>query len=166
MADLTIPHRSRFLRGPFAPVTEEIPAVDLPVTGRLPPELSGRYLRNGPNPLGLDEPVQHWFLRPGSTPRGRGGPVRPWFRGPGMVQGVRLRGGRAEWYRNRWVRSGRVAEALGEAWPGGPVPAGMDFAADTHILAHAGRLRATVEAGPLPYQLTDELDTGGARDFA
>jgi carotenoid cleavage dioxygenase-like enzyme len=132
MADLTIPDRSRFLQGPFAPAAEEITAVDLPVTGRLPAELAGRYLRNGPNPLGLDEPVQHWFL------------------GPGMVHGVRLRDGRAEWYRNRWVRSRQVAEALGEAWPGGPVHADMDFAANTHILAHAGRLLATVEAGPLP----------------
>jgi carotenoid cleavage dioxygenase len=37
-------------------VTEEITAFDLPVTSRLPAELSGRYLRNGPNPLGLDHP--------------------------------------------------------------------------------------------------------------
>ena len=58
-----------------------------------------------------------------------------------------------------------VAEALGEAWPGGPVHAGMDFAANTHILVHAGRLLATVEAGPLPYRLTDELDTVGPCDF-
>jgi carotenoid cleavage dioxygenase-like enzyme len=147
MTDLTIPDRSPFLQGPFAPVTEEITAVDLPVTGRLPRELSGRYLRNGPNPLDLDEPLQHWFL------------------GPGMVHGVRLRDGRAEWYRNRWVRSAQVAEALGETWSGGPVHAGMDFAANTHIVAHAGRLLATVEAGSLPYQLTDDLDTVGPCDF-
>jgi carotenoid cleavage dioxygenase-like enzyme len=140
--------RSPFASGPFAPVTEEVTAFDLPVTGRLPRELTGRYLRNGPNPLGLDDPVQHWFL------------------GPGMVHGVRLRDGRAEWYRNRWVRSGRVAEALGEQWPGGPVHAGMDFAANTHVLAHAGRTLATVEAGALPYELTDELDTVGPCDFA
>ena len=51
-----MPAHNRFLEGPFAPVTEEITAFDLPVTGRLPAELSGRYLRNGPNPLGLDDP--------------------------------------------------------------------------------------------------------------
>jgi carotenoid cleavage dioxygenase-like enzyme len=138
---------SRFVRGPFAPVTEEVTAVDLPVSGRLPAELNGRYLRNGPNPLGLDEPVQHWFL------------------GPGMVHGVRLRDGRAEWYRNRWVRSRQVAGALGEPWPGGPVHEGMDFAANTHVIAHAGRTLATVEAGALPYELTDDLDTVGPCDF-
>jgi carotenoid cleavage dioxygenase-like enzyme len=139
--------RSPFLEGPYAPVAEEITAFDLPVTGSLPAELSGRYLRNGPNPLGLDEPSPHWFL------------------GPGMVHGVRLRGGTAEWYRNRWVRSRQLAGALGEKWPGGPVHAGMDFAANTHVIAHAGRILATVEAGPLPYELSPELDTLGPCDF-
>jgi carotenoid cleavage dioxygenase-like enzyme len=147
MLDDPMLDRSRFAQGPFAPVTEEVTAFDLPVTGSIPAELNGRYLRNGPNPLGLDEPVSHWFL------------------GPGMVHGVRLRDGRAEWYRNRWVRSRPVAEALGERWPGGPVHAGMDFAANTHVIAHAGRTLATVEAGALPYELTEELDTVGPCDF-
>jgi len=82
-----------------------------------------------------------------------------------MVHGVRLRDGRAEWYRNRWVRSQAVAEKLGEKWPGGPVHENMDFAANTHIIRHAGRILATVEAGPLPYQLSDELETQGPCDF-
>jgi carotenoid cleavage dioxygenase len=142
-----MPAVSRFLEGPFAPVTEEVSAFDLPVTGRLPAELNGRYLRNGPNPLGLDDPAYHWFL------------------GPGMVHGVRLRDGKAEWYRNRWVRSRQLAGALGECWPAGPVHDDQDFAANTHILSHAGRLLATVEAGPLPYELSPELDTLGACDF-
>jgi carotenoid cleavage dioxygenase-like enzyme len=83
---------NRFLRGPFAPVEEEITAFDLPVTGRPPAGLNGRYLRNGPNPLGLEDPS--YRFREGH-----------WFLGPGMVHGVRLRDGKAEWYRNRWVRS-------------------------------------------------------------
>jgi carotenoid cleavage dioxygenase len=136
-----------FVQGPFAPVTEEVTAFDLPVTGRIPAELSGRYLRNGPNPLGLEEPHYHWFT------------------GAGMVHGVRLRDGRAEWYRNRWVRSQRTAETLGERWPGGPVHAGDDFAANTHVIRHAGRTLATVEAGALPYELTEELGTAGPSDF-
>jgi len=142
-----MPADNRFLQGPFAPVTKEITAFDLPVTGSVPAELNGRYLRNGPNPLGLDDPNYHWFL------------------GAGMVHGVRLRDGRAEWYRNRWVRSKAVAGTLGEAWPAGPVHEGMDFAANTHIIRHAGRILATVEAGPLPYELTDELETQGPCDF-
>jgi carotenoid cleavage dioxygenase-like enzyme len=139
--------RSKFLEGSFAPAKVEITAFDLPVTGSLPPELNGRYLRNGPNPLGLDDPNYHWFL------------------GAGMVHGVRIRDGRAEWYRNRWVRSRQVASSLGEEWPDGPVHDGMDFAANTHILSHAGRLLATVEAGPLPYELDGELATIGPCDF-
>jgi carotenoid cleavage dioxygenase len=142
-----MPDSRRFLGGAFAPVKEEITVFDLPVTGRLPAELSGRYLRNGPNPLGLDDPNYHWFL------------------GAGMVHGVRLRDGKAEWYRNRWVRSKAVAAARGENWPGGPVHENTDFAANTHIIAHAGRTLATVEAGPLPYELSAELDTIGPCDF-
>src|SRR6266498_755307 len=145
--DIRMNAQSRFLENSFAPVSEEITAFDLPVTGRVPAELCGRYLRNGPNPMGLDDPTYHWFL------------------GPGMVHGVRLRDGRAEWYRNRWVRSRLLAESLGEKWPAGPVHADFDFAANTHIIAHAGRTLATVEAGPLPYELSGELDTVGPCDF-
>jgi carotenoid cleavage dioxygenase-like enzyme len=144
---MTAPADHRFLEGSFAPVEEEITAFDLPVTGQIPAELSGRYLRNGPNPLGLDDPNYHWFL------------------GAGMLHGVRLRGGKAEWYRNRWVRSKAVAEQHHETWPGGPVHANMDFAANTCIIAHAERILATVEAGPLPYQMTEELGTVGSCDF-
>ena len=92
-----MPDPNRFMQGPFAPVEEEITAFDLPVTGTLPAALNGRYLRNGPNPLGLDDPA--YRFREGH-----------WFLGPGMVHGVRLRDGKAEWYRNRWVRSEQLAK--------------------------------------------------------
>jgi len=137
-----------FRQGLFAPVTEEVTAFDLPVTGRIPPELNGRYLRNGPNFMrGIDDRKNHWFL------------------GSGMVHGVRLRNGRAEWYRNRWVRSKAVAGALSEKWREGPIH-DLDFAANTHIFAHSGRILATVEGGPLPYEISDELNTIGPYDFA
>ena len=147
-----MPEQNPFFEGSFAPVREEVTAFDLPVTGTLPPELNGCYLRNGPNPMGLEDPGARW---------GDG----HWFLGSGMVHGVRLRDGRAEWYRNRWVRSRQAASALGEKWPGGPVHDDADFAANTHIIRHAGRVLATVEAGPLPYQLTGELETVGPYDF-
>ncbi|MFG1701997.1 carotenoid oxygenase family protein [Nonomuraea sp. M3C6] len=135
-------------RGGFAPASEEITAFDLEVTGRIPAELDGRYLRNGPNPLNLDDPnAGHLFT------------------GEGMVHGVRLRDGRAEWYRNRWVRNAAVSEHLGERPRPGPVHAGMDLAANTHVIGLAGRTLATVEAGGLPYELGYELDTIGACDF-
>ncbi|MFB7505530.1 carotenoid oxygenase family protein [Streptomyces broussonetiae] len=135
-----------FLEGAFAPVTEELTAFDLPVTGRIPRELNGRFLRNGPNPLGLEDPrVHHWML------------------GEGMVHGVRLRDGRAEWYRNRWVRSAQVAKKLGESRRG-PVPQ-EDFACNTHVVPYRGRILALQEGGPLPYELDGELGTVGAYDF-
>ena len=85
-----------YVKGNFAPVHEEVVALDLPVTGTLPAELDGRYLRNGPNPIGpVDLRTHHWFV------------------GTGMVHGVRLRDGKAEWYRNRYVRGDEVATAQG-----------------------------------------------------
>ncbi|TDE36890.1 carotenoid oxygenase family protein [Actinomadura sp. 6K520] len=137
-----------YLQGLLAPVTEEVTAHDLPVTGRIPSGLRGRYLRIGPNPLGPeDESSYHWFL------------------GDGMVHGVRLRDGRAEWYRNRWVRSRKVAERLGEPWPAGPVVEGFDMAPNTHVIEHAGDTLALVEAGARPYRLDHELNTLGPCDF-
>ena len=38
----TSPERPTYLAGRFAPVPDEIDAVDLPVEGTLPPELDGR----------------------------------------------------------------------------------------------------------------------------
>jgi len=137
-----------YLQGNFAPVHEEVTVTVLPVVGRLPDELCGRYLRNGPNPVSVPEPsTYHWFT------------------GDGMVHGIRLRDGRAEWYRNRWVRSTEVARALGEAPRPGPVHAGMDFAPNTNVIGHAGRTFAIVESGARPYELTDELETVGPCDF-
>ncbi len=139
---------NRYLAGNYAPVPDELTVSSLPVTGSLPESLSGRYLRNGPNPLGNPEPsTYHWFT------------------GTGMVHGIRIRGGRAEWYRNRFVRSAEVAAALGEPVRPGPVHADMDFAANTNVIGHAGRTFALVEAGSCPYELTYELDTVGPSDF-
>jgi carotenoid cleavage dioxygenase len=135
---------NRYLTDNFAPVREELTATDLEVTGVLPDHLDGRYLRIGPNPVVDPGERYHWFL------------------GDGMVHGVRLRDGRAQWYRNRWVRSADVAEALGEP----PRPPGrFDFAANTNVLEHAGRTFALIEAGASQYELTHELDTIAACTF-
>jgi len=133
---------SIYLEGPRAPVTEEVTAFDLPVTGEIPSELEGRWLRNGPNPHGTVDPAHHH-----------------WFLGDGMVHGVRLRGGRAEWYRNRWVRGGRLAAALGEAPPVGRSFGDRDFGPNTSVGGFAGKTWAMVEAGGTPMTLTYELDT-------
>lgn len=132
-----------YLEGPFAPVEQEVTATDLAVVGTLPADLDGRYLRIGPNPMRQNVPdpaTHHWFV------------------GDGMVHGLRLRDGRAEWYRNRWVRSTRVSEALGEPPAPGERHAGMDTV-NTHVIGHAGRTLALVEAGARPVELTHELET-------
>ncbi|GLW07087.1 carotenoid cleavage dioxygenase [Microtetraspora sp. NBRC 13810] len=132
-----------YLSGYMAPVADEIDAADLPVIGTLPPELTGRFVRNGPNPL------------PGEQP----GHL---FDGHGMLHGVRLRDGRAEWYRNRWVRTGYFA-GRPEFGPDGTRDLTV-VAANTHVVGHAGRVLALDESG-LPYEVTPELGTVGAHDF-
>ena len=86
---MTATDTSLYLSGNYAPVTEEVTAFDLPVIGELPAELDGRYLRNGPNPIGRGRPADPPLVR-----RRRHGARHP----PRAT-------GRAEWYRNRYVGS-------------------------------------------------------------
>jgi carotenoid cleavage oxygenase len=91
---------SPFLTENFRPVREEISTGPLTVTGSIPGHLDGRYLRIGPNPIAdVDPATYHWFL------------------GDGMVHGVRLRDGKAQWYRSRYVRSADAMRRLGEPLP-------------------------------------------------
>lgn len=131
------------LRSNVAPVTEEINVVDLPVTGTLPKQLSGRYLRNGPNPR---HPTDHWFA------------------GDGMVHGVRLREGKASWYRNRFVRTDSFDSPMPVYQSDGSRNLHSSVA-NTNIVQHAGKILALVETS-LPYEITAELDTVGCHDFA
>ena len=137
---------SPYLAGNCAPVHEEHTIFDLPVTGTIPAELEGRLLRNGPNPIDApDLASHHWFL------------------GDGMVHGIRLRGGKAEWYRNRYVGSERTAELLGRTTP---KPTTAPGGPNTNVIGHAGRTYALVEAGTKPVELTYELETVGTNGFA
>jgi carotenoid cleavage dioxygenase len=139
-----------YIEGFLAPVSSEVTAYDLPVTGHIPDHLDGRYLRNGPNPAAEVDPATYH-----------------WFSGDGMVHGVALRDGKARWYRNRWVRSLSVCTTLGEQAPARLDPrAGiLSLGANTSVLSHAGRTLALVEGGVANYELTDELDTVGTCDF-
>lgn len=139
---------NRYLDGNFAPVREELTTFDLPVTGRVPEELQGRFLRIGPNPVTDEDPASYH-----------------WFTGTGMAHGLRLRDGKAEWYRNRFVRSDRVTEALGEPSVPGPRHGMSDGTANTNIIGHAGKTWAIVEAGSLPVELTEDLETICRSDF-
>jgi len=134
----------------LAPVSAEVTATDLAVTGHIPEFLDGRYLRNGPNPAAeVDPATYHWFT------------------GDGMVHGVSLQGGKAGWYRNRWVRGPATCAALREPAPAvRNLRAGMPaIGANTNVLSHGGRTLALIEAGVANYELTDDLDTVGPCDF-
>jgi len=79
---------NRYLDGNYGPVSVESTAMDLEVTGNIPNDLIGRFLRNGPNP---------------PADIGRGG--YHWFTGQGMIHGLKIANGKAEWYKNRYVGS-------------------------------------------------------------
>ncbi|GAA5144772.1 carotenoid oxygenase family protein [Pseudonocardia eucalypti] len=79
---------------------------------------------------------------------------------------MRLRDGRAEWYRNRWIRSPAVSRALGERPIRPNHRAGVYVPApNTNPIGHAGRTIATMEGGVANFELTEELDTIGPCDF-
>jgi carotenoid cleavage dioxygenase len=126
------------------PVAEEVEAFALPVEGAIPPELAGRFVRNGPNP------------RPGERMHA--------FMAPGMLHGLELAGGKATWYRNRWVRNRSFETGAPYVRADGT----LDLTAgspNTNVIAHAGRVLALVESS-FPCEMTPRLDTIGAYDFA
>ena len=131
-----------FQRDNYAPVTDELTEFDLPVEGAIPAELDGWYLRNGPNPR---QATAHWFT------------------GDGMIHGVRIEGGRAAWYRNRWVQT----DSFKEDFPLYNADGTRNLRAakaNTHVVNHAGKTLALVESS-LPYEISNDLETLGAYDF-
>jgi carotenoid cleavage dioxygenase len=135
-----------FLTGIHTPMTDELTLTDLKVTGEIPVQLAGRYVRIGPNPFKPDPRGHHWFI------------------GDGMVHGIRLNGGKAEWYRNRYIRS-QILEAAGgpQAAPG-PRRSQRD-GVNTNVVQIAGKITAIVEAGSSPAVLDDNLETVAYTDF-
>jgi carotenoid cleavage dioxygenase len=132
-----------FLNGNYGPVFDELTSTDLKVTGAIPKALSGMYVRNGSNP--------------------KSGTAGHWFFGDGMVHGVRLENGRAAWYRNRYVKTPKLAKGM-DAMDPECIMDPTASAANTHVLAHAGRIWA-LEEGHLPWELSRELETMGCDDF-
>ncbi len=136
--------KKRFhLEGNYAPVTREVTAERLPARGALPPELTGLYLRNGPNP--------------------KSGASEHWFFGDGMLHGIEIEKGEARWYRNRWVRTPTFLDDKQVVSPTGEVDhtAGP---ANTHVIGHAGRIFALVESS-YPVEVSRTLETIGPCDF-
>ncbi len=146
-----------YLHGVFAPTTRETEAETLEIEGRLPRELSGAYLRNGPNPRFAPTHRYHWFD------------------GDGMVHGLWFDDGRAR-YRNRYVRTAGLSmeETRGAAvWPGvlGPfdfsLPLGpIKDTGNTDLIAFGGRVLALwYESGAAHVLDPHSLETLGTEDF-
>lgn len=141
-----------FLDGNFAPVREEITADTLQVIGELPPDLSGMFVRNGPNPQWAPIGKYHWFD------------------GDGMLHGVRIHNGQAT-YRNRYVRTSgwKIEHEAGKAiWSGLLEPPQMDLpygpsknAGNTALVWHAGQFLALWEGGAPHNIKVPDLETIG-----
>jgi carotenoid cleavage dioxygenase-like enzyme len=160
---LVDPAENLYLQGPFAPVDDEVAVDDVRVEGRLPEELRGSYLRNGPNPQ---------FTPLGSY-------THP-FDGDGMVHMLTFERGRVS-YRNRWVATrGLTSERrAGRALYGGlmtPImpdsstigpdgdPSPFKNLANTNVIRHCDRTLALSNGG-MPYEMRDDLSTVGEQDF-
>ncbi len=151
------PRDNPLLRGAFEPIRFECDYADLCVEGEIPADLSGVLYRIGPNPQ--------------FAPRGAYNPLQ----GDGMVHAFHIAGGTVA-YRNRWVRTrqwdldrqaGRALFATGDPRENDPSVAGVasQGAANTHVVAHAGRLLA-LEEGHAPVELHHRtLETIGPFDF-
>lgn len=136
------PLRPWWMQGNFAPIETEASFTSLTVRGALPPELNGLYVRNGSNPASGDSP--HWFF------------------GDGMVHGVRLDGGRATMYHNRFVDTPLYRERAGF---GEGAPGGASNQSNVSAIWHGGRLLTSGEVG-LPYELDpSDVSTVGPYDF-
>ncbi|MBI1250936.1 MAG: 9-cis-epoxycarotenoid dioxygenase [Alphaproteobacteria bacterium] len=130
------------MTGNFGPVDDEATLLNLEVHGAVPPELSGVYMRNGGNPRNGD--TEHFFF------------------GDGMLNGVRLGGGKAQWFKNRWVRTacyeGKLRTDMAHFG---------DFrvtSANTNIVRHGGKFFA-LEEGAFPYEVDVDMNSIGINDF-
>lgn len=152
-----------FLQGNWTPVREEITANNLKIVGKLPTDLEGMFVRNGPN-LQFP-PKQNYHL----------------FEGDGMIHGVRLRDGKAS-YRNRWVRTAAWKEEnkankalyssildpidftfLAKQLLAGKSP--FPNRANTALIWHHGKLLALWEGGA-PYEIkVPGMETVGEYNF-
>lgn len=149
-----------FLRGQYTPVFDQRDDDRLVVHGRLPEGLAGVFMRNGPNQQ--FPPLGRYHV----------------FDGDGMIHAVELDGDGGARYRNRWVESkGLLAERdAGKSLFGGlsgfqmPEPdvlakvGMMKNTANTHIVRHAGKILALMEAAP-PTEIRSDLTTVGEYTF-
>ncbi len=147
---MTASSTNPFLSGVFKAQHEEITLTGLDVSGEIPRELNGCFLRNGPNPQFVWSDHYHMYS------------------GDGMLHALTLVDGKAG-YLNRFIRTPRFLcerEQGRAVFPGMRDALAVDpafahvppFTANTHVLRHAGKLLALNE-GSMPFVVTN-LKTG------
>ncbi|MGI9596239.1 MAG: carotenoid oxygenase family protein [Acidimicrobiales bacterium] len=127
--------------GVIAPVADEVHLdTGITVEGRIPDELNGVLVRNGPNPY---------------EGRFSGATMLDWWTGPGMVHGLSIGDGTVGWYRNRWTipRPDRDDQV-------GVAPANVNV----NVIEFGGRILALGE-GARPLELDGDLETIGPMTF-
>lgn len=156
------PSDNFFLDGNFSPVAEERDLDALEVSGTLPDDLAGHFLRIGPNPVHVfSEEAYHTFD------------------GDGMIHAIEFGDG-APRYRNRWVQNEgfKVEQAQGDWVYKGlnsmldPTPSRIPEGApqsknlaNTAFVHHNNKLYALHEGSPPTVIDLPGLDTVGPTDF-
>ncbi len=132
-----------FLQGINAPVFEEVEITNLKISGNIPEELQGMYVRNGPNPM----------FKPSS--------YNYPLEGDGMLHSIDLNQGKVS-YKNRWIQTRGLAYEMFE----GQELSELKFKnyANTNIIGYGDQLLALYEIG-LPYAINKNLETIGEWDF-
>ena len=153
-----------YLQGNYAPVLEEndFEPGQLRVEGAIPANLTGAFMRDGPNPA---YQPNHY--------------VYP-LDGDGMIHAVYLQDGQAT-YKNRWVETshlkterqfgrtiygsvGKLLEVPPEVVEAGGDPNPVRNTANTNVMYHGGKLLAMWEGG-FPHLLNSDLTTVGLYDY-
>ncbi|ALS99878.1 carotenoid oxygenase family protein [Lacimicrobium alkaliphilum] len=147
-----------YLHGVYAPTTIETDTDELEiVSGSIPEDLYGAYLRNGPNPV--HEPRFNYHP----------------FDGDGMLYAIYFKQGRAR-FCNRWIKTEaylKEQEANEAIWPGVMGP--FDFSlpgfpikdtSNTDVMYFNGHIMSLWYNAGTPYKLdTKTLETVGREDL-
>lgn len=130
-----------YLDGIFAPQRQEHFSTQLMVEGQIPAELDGALMRIGPNPILVKNPRNYH-----------------WFTGDGMIHALRLKGGKAHWYKSSYVGVASVQKKLHRPLIPGKTR-GVADAVNTNVINFAGKIWALVEAGAYPVEVNSKLES-------
>ncbi len=147
-----------YLHGFYAPVTREVQASEFAISGEIPSDLHGAYVRNSPNPM--FKPIT---------------PYHP-FDGDGMLSAVVFRDGQVLSYANRWIETASLKQERAEGraiWPGvmGPYDFSLPYfpikdTANTDVVLFNKELLALWYMSGVPYAIDPvTLQTKGAQTF-